>query len=102
MYSGLGRCPASSSCSSVGIDIGGSGIEGGIGEGGLGSASSFVAGTAAEGKAVLFSVSRGGGFGIGWNELRRVEEPRDGGWLEDFLLLVGGVDKVLEPAGGLP
>ena len=33
MYSGLGRWPASSSCNTVGSDMGGSGIDGGIGNG---------------------------------------------------------------------
>lgn len=38
---------------------------------------------------------RGTGRGEGWNELRREAEGGAGGWLTDFVRLMGGVDTVL-------
>lgn len=91
MYSGLGRCPASSSCNIVGMDMGGSGIEGGMGDGGRTSGSSFridtgsfsatagCGGAGGGGNAVCVSRLRGAGLGAGWNEFLRFEDPREGG-----------------------
>ena len=53
IYSGLGRCPASSNCNRVGMDIGGSGIEGGTGDGGVGSGLSLR-----DGAVALLAVGR--------------------------------------------
>lgn len=57
MYNGLGRCPASSSCIIVGTDMGGRGIEGGMGDGGVSSAASFRLG----GCGGAFEAGCGGG-----------------------------------------
>lgn len=76
MYSGLGRCPANSSCRSVGIDMGGSGIDGGMGDV---EPVCTVSGRGPAGK--LFGVeggrlgclprSSGGSCAAGLNEFRR-------------------------------
>src|SRR3569833_2042036 len=108
MYKGLGRCPASSSCSTVGIDMGGRGIADGIGDGGRGSAESGRGvGVAFEAEpAKLPPISRlrlrGGGRGSGWKELRRLDDTCVGAWVLDFRRRVGGVDSVLVYSVGLP
>jgi len=81
-------------------------MEGGIGDGALASASSFrmEAGSLSAVGGKLFGVSRlrGVGRGVGWNEFRRLEEPREGGWLVDLRLVVGGVESVRVVIVGLP
>lgn len=106
MYSGLGRWPASSSWRCVGIDMGGSGMDGGIGDAGRTSGSSFRAGagllSAPAGKLLWPSILSGAGRGKGWYELRRVDAPLEGGWLVDFRRFIGGVETVLVERLGRP
>jgi hypothetical protein len=87
MYNGLGRPVASSNCSTVGMDMGGSGIVAGIGEGGAGSTGSARPLAAALGLAggalCRPSRSRGGGREAeanGLNEFRRVGNDGAGCW----------------------
>jgi len=83
--------------------MGGSGMFGGMGDNGRGS---FVLPRAAgvglaDGRAwLVLSRCRGGGRCAGWNELRRADGDRAGGWLLDFRRLVGGVESVLDDASG--
>ena len=113
MYNGLGRWPASSSCSRVGIDIGGSGIDCGMGDGGAGGAGfglsvwtcvAILPATAAW--LLRPSSSSGAGRWAGWTELRRECWWVVGwlvGWLvEDLRLPMGGVDNVRPLRTGRP
>ena len=106
MYNGLGRAPASSSWSTVGIDMGGSGMEGGIGDGSGGSGASalllLVAFEPVGAATVRPFRSRGWGRGAGLNEFRRVGRDCVGCWPLDLRRLVGGVETVLETRVGLP
>lgn len=84
---------------SVGIDIGGSGIDGGIGEGGMFFVVLFFLGDGCldvfEVWFFLFFRLRGVGWGGGWKELCWFEEGDCvGGWFVDFCLFIGGVDNV--------
>ena len=82
------------------MDIGGSGMDCNMGEGGTGSDKSFRGGTTVTGfgggggmKLLLPSRSRGIGRGTGWKEFRRPPVAL-ADWPVDLLLLVRGVETV--------
>lgn len=86
--------------------MGGSGMEGGIGDGSGGSNASgllWVAVLEAEDGAMLRRfMSKGGGRGPGLYEFRRVGSDWPGCWPLDLRRLVGGVETVREAMLGLP